>query len=72
MDLPAKVIVYCPLVNLNNQPATLMSVSPQGYYEIVVEFPGRGRHAVLAPIGQTGLIFNEAETEIATLPEIER
>ena len=72
MELPAKVIVYCPLINLNNSQATLMTISPHGYYELTVDFPGRGRHTVLAPVEQTGLIFNEAEVEIETLPDVER
>jgi hypothetical protein len=72
MELPAKVIVYCPLINLNNSQATLMSISPHGYFELKVDFPGRGRHLVLAPISQTGLIFNETEAEFESLPDVER
>ncbi|HET9793206.1 MAG TPA: hypothetical protein VFS34_01995 [Thermoanaerobaculia bacterium] len=71
MDLPARVIVFAPIMEIKNKPATLVSVSEHGYYELHMEFSGR-RHTVLAPILQTGLVFNEPEEEFATVGEIER
>lgn len=71
MDLPARVTVNCPALGIANQSATLMSVSPHGYYELVMEFSGR-RHSVFAPVAQSGLIFNDPLPEIAPLPEVER
>jgi len=71
MDLPARVIVFAPGMEIKNKPATLVSVSPQGYYELHMEFSGR-RHTVLAPISETGLIFNDPEEEFASVGEIER
>ncbi len=71
MDLPARVIVFAPVMEIKNKPATLVSVSEHGYYELRMEFSGR-RHTVLAPILQTGLIFNDPEEEFETVSEIER
>ena len=69
MDLPARVIVYSPSMEIKNKPATLVAVIPQGYYELWMEFSGR-QHTVFAPISQTGLIFNEPETETGTISEL--
>jgi hypothetical protein len=71
MDLPARVIVFAPVMEIKNKPATLVSVSEHGYYELRMEFSGR-RHTVLAPILQTGLVFNDPEEEFETVSEIER
>ena len=71
MELPARVIVFAPIMEIKNKPATLVSVSDHGYYELRMEFSGR-RHTVLTPISQTGLVFNDPEEEFANLPEIER
>jgi len=71
MDLPAKVIVFSPCLEIKNRPAVLVSVSSGGYYELTMEFSGR-RHSVLAPVSQTGLIFNEPVPEVETLDGIER
>jgi hypothetical protein len=71
MDLPSKVIVFSPDMEIRNKPATLLSVSAHGYYELLMEFSGR-RHTVLAPIGRTGLIFNEPVAEFEASPDVER
>ncbi len=71
MDLPARVIVFAPVMEIKNKPATLVSISGSGYYELRMEFSGR-RHTVLAPIVQTGLVFNDPEEEFAAADEIER
>ncbi len=70
MDLPARVIVFAPIMEIKNKPATLVSVTESGYYELRMEFSGR-RHTVLAPIAQTGLVFNDPEEEFANV-EVER
>ena len=71
MDIPAKVIVFCPTLELKNKPGRLMAVSPQGYYEIWLDFAERN-HTVLLPIGGTALVFAEANETTQRLPEIER
>jgi len=69
MDLPARVIVFAPVMEIKNKPATLVSISEHGFYELRMEFSGR-RHTVLAPILQTGLVFNDPEEEIAVLDDV--
>jgi hypothetical protein len=71
MDLPARVIVFAPGMEIKNKPAMLVSVSERGYYELRMEFSGR-RHMVLAPISDTGLVFNDPEEEFGASAEIER
>jgi hypothetical protein len=69
MDLPSKVIVFSPVMEIKNKPATLVAILPTGYYELWMEFSGR-QHTVFAPISQTGLIFNEPEDETGTLSDV--
>ena len=69
MDLPARVIVFSPSMEIKNKPATLVSILALGYYELWMEFSGR-QHTVFAPISQTGLILNEPEEETGALSDV--
>ena len=71
MDLPARVIIFCPTLELKNKPGRLMAVTPQGYYEVWLDFADRN-HTVLLPIAGTALVFAEPNTTTQQLPEIER
>ena len=71
MEIPGQVSVYCPLIDAKGTAATLVSISPQGFYHLVVEIRGQ-RHAMLVPIAQTAMYFAEAEPAIEEGLEIER
>lgn len=71
MEIPGKVSVYCPLIDAKGTAATLISITPQGYYHLEVEIRGH-RHAMLVPIAQTAMYFSEPEPEIEEGLEIER
>ena len=71
MDLPARVIVFCPTLELKNKPGRLMAVSSSGYYEVWLDFAERN-HAVFLPITGTALIFQEPNAVVGELPDIER
>lgn len=71
MDLPARVVVFCPALELKNKPGRLMAVSPHGYYEVWLDFADRN-HTVLLPIPGTALVFAEPNSAGVTLPDIER
>lgn len=71
MDLPARVIVFCPTLELKNKPGRLMAVSANGYYEVWLDFAERN-HAVFLPIPGTALVFQEPNTAVGELPDIER
>ena len=71
MDLPARVIIFCPTLELKNKPGRLMAISPTGYYEIWLDFSERN-HTVLLPIPGTALVFAEPNTTGETFPGIER
>ena len=69
--MPSQVIVFCPLLDYKNKPATLMAVSPLGYYECRVDMAA-GNHTVYLPITSTALIFTEPNVIGAIPPDVER
>ncbi len=71
MDLPARVIIFCPSLELKNKPGRLMAVSPTGYYEVRLDFAERN-HTALLPVAGTALIFAEPNLVGEPIPEIER
>ncbi len=58
MDIPMKVWVTCPMAEMKQIPGTLISISPQGYYEVNVTY-GANTHAVLLPVESTVLTAAE-------------
>jgi hypothetical protein len=71
MELPARVVVFCPILELKNKPARLIAVSPHGYYEIRLDV-GTSNHTALLPIAGTGIVFQEANLTGEPSMEIER
>ncbi len=71
MDLPARVIIFCPTLEMKNKPGRLVAISPQGYYEVWVDFSDRN-HTVLLPVHGTALVFADPNTAPSTMPGIER
>jgi hypothetical protein len=71
LELPVRVIIFCPTLELKNKPGRLMAVSPLGFYEIWLDFADRN-HTVLLPIPGTALVFAEPNTIGPELPEVER
>jgi hypothetical protein len=71
LDLPARVVIYCPALELKNKPGNLISISTHGYYEVRLDFSDRN-HTALLPIGGTALVFSEPNPVTETLPGIER
>jgi hypothetical protein len=71
VELPTRVVVFCPILELKNKPARLLAISPHGYYEVRIEV-GASNHTALLPIAATGLVFQEANVTGEPGPEIER
>ncbi len=71
MDLPARVVIYCPSLELKNKPGRLIAVLPLGYYEVRLDFAERN-HTALLPISGTVLVFSEPNPPSETLPDLER
>ncbi len=71
MELPARVVVFCPILDLKNKPARLLSISPHGYYEVRIDI-GASNHTALLPIAGTGLVFQEPNVVGEPGLEIER
>ncbi len=69
--MPSKVIVFCPMLDFKNKPATLMTISPHGYYECRVDMSA-GNHTVYLPVGATALIFQEPNVTGEIAPDVER
>jgi hypothetical protein len=71
VELPARVVIFCPTLELKNKPGRLMAISAHGYYEIWLDFAERN-HTVLLPVPGTALVFAEPNATGDVLPEIER
>lgn len=71
MEIPGKVSVYCPLIDAKGTAATLLAVSPQGYYHLEVEIRGQ-HHVMFVPIAHTAMYFSQAEPAVEEGLEIER
>jgi hypothetical protein len=71
VDLPARVVIYCQALELKNKPGRLLSVSPHGYYEVLVDIAERA-HTALLPINGTAIIFSEPEPVTEQMPGLER
>jgi len=71
MEIPAKVSVFNKTLELKGKAATLVAISSDGFYEVVLDFQNRN-HTVLFPVNETVLIFNEALPQIAADFEVER
>ena len=71
MEIPAKVSVFNRTLEVKGKLGTLIAVSEEGYYEVVLEVQQRN-HTVLFPIAETVVIFNEAVPTISADFEVER
>lgn len=70
MELPAQVMVHNELMGMKGNRATLLGISPDGYYELNLRLPSDKVHRVLLPIRSTVLIATEPE-EAAEPPAVE-
>ena len=71
MEIPGKVSLYCPLVDAKGTAAMLVSISPDGYYQLEVNVKG-ARHTMLVPVAHAAVFFSDPEPERASDFEIER
>ena len=71
MEIPGKVSVYCPLIDAKGTAATLVSISPGGYYQVEVQIQGRV-HVMFLPIAHSALYFTDPEPAPEPEFEIER
>ena len=71
MEIPSKVSVFNRTLEVKGKAGTLISVAPEGYYEIILEVQQRN-HTVLFPIAETVVVFNEAIPDLSGDFEIER
>jgi hypothetical protein len=71
MEIPSKVSIFNRTLEVKGKPGTLIAISEEGYYEIVLEVQQRN-HTVLFPINETVIIFNEALPTISADFEVER
>ena len=72
MEVPSEVMVHNEQLGLKGASAVLLQISPDGYYELNVQF-GERLHRVLLPIASTRVTAKEAEATVEGLAmEIER
>lgn len=71
MEIPSKVSIFNRTLEVKGKAGTLIAISDEGYYEVVLEVQQRN-HTVLLPISETVLIFNDALPVISAEFEVER
>jgi hypothetical protein len=71
MELPAEVLIHNQILSVKGGKGTLITISPDGYYEINCLF-GERPHRTLFPIQGTVLIAREPEEMLVSDVEIER
>jgi hypothetical protein len=71
MELPAEVLIHNEVMSFKGIMGTLITVSPDGYYEINCRF-GEHLHRTLFPIDGTVLIARDPEEVLGSDLEIER
>ena len=71
MDIPLKVYVTCPMADLKQVPGTLISVSPNGFYEINLIY-GSNTHLILLPVVATTLTAQDPVLSPPPSFEVER
>jgi hypothetical protein len=71
LELPARVVVFCPILELKNKPARLVAITPHGFYEVRIDL-GERNHTALLPIGETAIVFQEPNVSTEMMPEVER
>jgi hypothetical protein len=71
MEIPSKVSVFNRTLEIKGKAGTLIAITDEGYYEVVLEVQSRN-HTVLFPIAETVLIFNDAIPSISAEFEVER
>ena len=71
MDLPARVVIYCPALELKNKPGRLIAVLPDGYYEVRLDFAERN-HTAFFPISGTAIVFAEPNPTTEIISDLER
>lgn len=62
MELPAEVLVHNELLGMKGQPARLLQIGREGYYELRRSFGDR-QYRVLLPVASTVIIGAQPETE---------
>ncbi len=71
MELPARVSLYCPLLDAKGTPATLHVVDTRGFYRLGVIIKNQ-THTMLVPIAHAALVFAEPDPQVDADFELER
>lgn len=71
MEIPSKISIFNRTLEVKGKLGTLIAISDEGYYEVVLEVQSRN-HTVLFPIAETVIIFNDALPTVAADFEVER
>ncbi|HEY6319950.1 MAG TPA: hypothetical protein VOA80_06520 [Thermoanaerobaculia bacterium] len=71
MELPAEVLIHNEIMGFKGITGTLITISPDGYYEVNCLF-GEQAHRTLFPVQGTVLIARDPEEVLRPDLEIER
>lgn len=72
MEIPARVSVFNPILEIKGKVATLIAVREEGFYEVSMEVKDRNHHTVLLPISGTVIVYNEPLAQSTSEFEVER
>lgn len=70
MELPTEVVIHNTQLGMKGGHGRLLRVSPEGYYEVSINF-GENVHRALLPVSATVLIANDPEDVAEQTVEVE-
>ena len=71
MEIPAKISVFSPILEIKGNAGTLIAVNEQGFYEVALQVKDR-MHTVLFPIAGTVILFSDPRPQAGAEFEVER
>ncbi len=71
MEIPADVLIHNEQLGMKGARGRLLTIAPEGYYELNCQFGDR-MHRILLPISGTVIISSSAEQSFSDANELER
>ncbi|MGE5232726.1 MAG: hypothetical protein ACM3OB_01335 [Acidobacteriota bacterium] len=71
MEIPSEVLIHNELLGMKGARGRLLTIAPEGYYELNCQFGDR-MHRLLLPISGTVIISSSAEQSFVGETEVER
>lgn len=72
MEIPAKVSVFNPILDMKGKVGTLIAVRDEGFYEVSLELKDRTFFTVLLPIQDTAIVYSDPLPQSSAGFDVER